>query len=128
MIEDLYEVEWLLRWWAMGFDLEVHDWDYLRFLITLFGYFCENDPVAFMEMFPVLDEDIMADPLEDLEFITLDDEDEGVPLGLPRGLYHVLLPRQHAAIQYGQALPYGGSLQRAAPFGLANAPALFRNM
>ncbi|KAI5059575.1 hypothetical protein GOP47_0025894 [Adiantum capillus-veneris] len=101
MIDDIHEVEWLLRWWAMGFDLEVHDWDYLRFFIALFEYFCENDPIAFMGMFPVLDEDIMVDPIENLEFITLDDEDEGVPLGLP-----II----------------------SAPFGFANAPTLFHHM
>ncbi|KAI5079960.1 hypothetical protein GOP47_0005439 [Adiantum capillus-veneris] len=64
----------------------------------------------------------------DLEFFIIDDEDEGVPLGLPRGLYQMLLPRQQAIVQYDQAQPYGGGLQHVAPFGLANAPALFRNM
>ncbi|KAI5061558.1 hypothetical protein GOP47_0024063 [Adiantum capillus-veneris] len=78
-------------------NLEVHDRDYLRFLVELIDRLYEDEGETTFHMFHEVDEDESVDPTLEMDYDVLDDVDdldEGVPMGLPGGLYRMLFPRQ----------------------------------
>ncbi|MCO5551901.1 hypothetical protein L7F22_005408 [Adiantum nelumboides] len=111
-------------------DLEIHQADYKRYLISLIECLSDDEGEESLLGSEDSGQVSMSDSKLEIDCIALDDEeeiDEGVLLGLPRGLYRMLLPRDQGIVLYRQAQPYG-NLQPVLPFGLANAPAYFRHI
>ncbi|MCO5607667.1 hypothetical protein L7F22_061865 [Adiantum nelumboides] len=128
LVDDFSEMEWLLRWLFIDLDLEIHQGDYRRYLISLIECLSDDEGEESLLGSEDSGQVSMSDSELEIDCIALDDEeeiDEGVLLGLPRGLYRMLLPRDQGIVLYSQAQPYG-NLPPVLPFGLANAPAHVR--
>ncbi|MCO5563585.1 hypothetical protein L7F22_017230 [Adiantum nelumboides] len=110
VLDDFDELEWLLRWLFINLDLEVHQGDYKRYLISLIKCLSDDEGEESLLGSEDSGQDSMLDHELEIDSIALDDEeeiDEGVLLGLPRGLYRMLLPREQGIVLYRQAQPYG---------------------
>ncbi|MCO5553348.1 hypothetical protein L7F22_006869 [Adiantum nelumboides] len=110
LVDDFFEMEWLLRWLFIDLDLEVHQGDYRRYLISLIECLSDDEGEESLLGSEDSGQVSMSDSELEIDCIALDDEeeiDEGVLLGLPRGLYRMLLPRDQGIVLYRQAQPYG---------------------
>ncbi|MCO5570964.1 hypothetical protein L7F22_024694 [Adiantum nelumboides] len=130
LVDDFSEMEWLLRWLFIDLDLEIHQGDYRRYLISLIECLSDDEGEESLLGSEDSGQVSMSDYELEIDCVALDDEeeiDEGVLLGLPRGLYRMLFPRDQGIVLYRQAQPYG-NLQPVLAFGLANAPAHVRHI
>ncbi|MCO5600314.1 hypothetical protein L7F22_054424 [Adiantum nelumboides] len=110
VLDDFDELEWLLRWLFIDLDLEIHQGDYRKYLISLIECLSDDEGEESLLGSENSGQVSMSDSELEIDCIALDDEeeiDEGVLLGLPRGLYRMLLPRDQGIVLYRQAQPYG---------------------
>lgn len=113
--EEIDETVWLLQWLTSDLELPIGNEDLTRFVKALnligpdvMGLIDDNQSVESLSNFSDTDEE----------------EDEGLKLGLPRGLYRTLLPLpksvpDNSFIDSQEILPL--------PFGIVNGPSIFQN-
>ncbi|MCO5546948.1 hypothetical protein L7F22_000387 [Adiantum nelumboides] len=110
LVDDFFEMEWLLRYLFIDLDLEIHQGGYRRYLISLNECLSDDEGEESLLGSEDSGQVSMSDSELEIDSIALDDEeeiDEGVLLGLPRGLYCMLLPRDQRIVLYRQTQPYG---------------------
>ncbi|MCO5591083.1 hypothetical protein L7F22_045060 [Adiantum nelumboides] len=97
LVDDVSEMEWLLRWSFIDLDLEIHQGDYRRYVAILHECLSDDEREDSLPKSDDSSEVSMMDLGIELDIIALIDGeeiDEGELLGLPRGLYRLLLPQE----------------------------------